>query len=449
MGARVVAAVCACVLVIGCGHSQDVVKPPKARAAIGPAHPLTERLFGARSVSFSFHCASKRMAAENQGPPGSSSRCTPVVGEPYYSLSLSGGGYRATLFHYGAVKRLNDIGRLGQVRMVCGVSGGSIVAATLVHRWKELQFDERGVATNLYDIVGKPIDELTSKTLDKGVAARNVLPAGAVSTTIAPTLDSVIFKGSRLSDLPGDGDSPLLVLGAVNYQTGRPWTFSRDYFGSGPVPAKTNDFLISQAVAASSAFPPVLGPIQFQFEVPPFPAFPNSLAFGIIDGKVLLVDGGVLDNNSLRYCATADVRYVSSASRSQESVIGASNWMSVVSRVVDLIHEESTDSQFRSTCARDGSVCWALRERYRIGSEFGLDEETVDLLGTGAQQPTRFKAMDVDMKCVLSIAGYLAAAESLRDNGGMEGSTDARLLRCDFDPEVRSAAEGDVALGGL
>src|SRR4051812_29906509 len=46
-------------------------------------------------------------------------------------LCLSGGGYRAALFHLGAVRRLNELGILSKVTTVSAVSGGSILAAHL------------------------------------------------------------------------------------------------------------------------------------------------------------------------------------------------------------------------------------------------------------------------------------------------------------------------------
>jgi hypothetical protein len=47
------------------------------------------------------------------------------------ALWLSGGGYRASLFHLGALTRLNELGILAQIGTVGAVSGGSIVAALL------------------------------------------------------------------------------------------------------------------------------------------------------------------------------------------------------------------------------------------------------------------------------------------------------------------------------
>src|SRR5882672_9715999 len=50
------------------------------------------------------------------------------------ALCLSGGGFRAALFHLGALRRLNELGILGRVDLVCSVSGGSILAAHLATR---------------------------------------------------------------------------------------------------------------------------------------------------------------------------------------------------------------------------------------------------------------------------------------------------------------------------
>lgn len=50
------------------------------------------------------------------------------------ALWLSGRGYRAALFHLGALTRLNELGMLAQIGTVGAVSGGSIVAALLATR---------------------------------------------------------------------------------------------------------------------------------------------------------------------------------------------------------------------------------------------------------------------------------------------------------------------------
>ncbi len=48
-------------------------------------------------------------------------------------LALSGGGFRATLFHLGSLTRLNELGWLRRLDIVTSVSGGSIIAGLLAH----------------------------------------------------------------------------------------------------------------------------------------------------------------------------------------------------------------------------------------------------------------------------------------------------------------------------
>src|SRR5438105_3118924 len=49
-------------------------------------------------------------------------------------LALSGGGYRAALFHLGGLRRLNELGILQQITTISSVSGGSIMSAHLATR---------------------------------------------------------------------------------------------------------------------------------------------------------------------------------------------------------------------------------------------------------------------------------------------------------------------------
>ena len=53
-------------------------------------------------------------------------------------LALSGGGFRATLFHVGSLLRINQAGLLPELKEVTSVSGGSIIAAYLGVNWSSL-----------------------------------------------------------------------------------------------------------------------------------------------------------------------------------------------------------------------------------------------------------------------------------------------------------------------
>ncbi|MBB4437501.1 putative acylesterase/phospholipase RssA [Rhizobium leguminosarum] len=62
-------------------------------------------------------------------------------------LCLSGGGYRAMLFHAGSLARLNEAGLLAKLDMISSVSGGSIASGLLAYVWPRLIF-ENEVAVN-------------------------------------------------------------------------------------------------------------------------------------------------------------------------------------------------------------------------------------------------------------------------------------------------------------
>ena len=71
---------------------------------------------------------------------------------PGVGLCLSGGGYRAMLFHVGTIWRLNEAGLLPKLDRISSVSGGSITAGVLALGWPHLSFDGKGIASNLVDI---------------------------------------------------------------------------------------------------------------------------------------------------------------------------------------------------------------------------------------------------------------------------------------------------------
>src|SRR6476660_9412100 len=87
---------------------------------------------------------------------------------PGIALCLSGGGYRAMLFHLGTLWRLNEVGLLKSLVRISSVSGGSITAGALGLVWKSLLFDQNGVATNLTALVIDRVRRLAKVTIDEG-----------------------------------------------------------------------------------------------------------------------------------------------------------------------------------------------------------------------------------------------------------------------------------------
>jgi predicted acylesterase/phospholipase RssA len=50
-------------------------------------------------------------------------------------LALSGGGFRASIFHLGVIRRLEELGIMGDIDVVSTVSGGSIIGAYYLCQW--------------------------------------------------------------------------------------------------------------------------------------------------------------------------------------------------------------------------------------------------------------------------------------------------------------------------
>jgi len=74
-------------------------------------------------------------------------------------LWLCGDGYRAALFHLGALARLNELGLVAQIGTVAAVSGGSIAAALLATR---VRWPFQGTYGDWEERVGEPLRALAS-----------------------------------------------------------------------------------------------------------------------------------------------------------------------------------------------------------------------------------------------------------------------------------------------
>ncbi|HWN44778.1 MAG TPA: patatin-like phospholipase family protein, partial [Thermoanaerobaculia bacterium] len=84
--------------------------------------------------------------------------------EDCIALCLSGGGYRAMLFHVGVIWYLNDAGYLQKLARISSVSGGSITAGVLALAWPRLAVADRATAFRQH--VTGPLRKMASTTID-------------------------------------------------------------------------------------------------------------------------------------------------------------------------------------------------------------------------------------------------------------------------------------------
>ncbi len=92
--------------------------------------------------------------------------------EAGFGLALSGGGFRATLFHCGTLWRLNELGVLHQLARISSVSGGSITAGVLALKWKALTW-QGDVAANLVAEVIEPLRIFCRESIDEPAIVRD------------------------------------------------------------------------------------------------------------------------------------------------------------------------------------------------------------------------------------------------------------------------------------
>jgi len=336
--------------------------------------------------------------------------------EPGIALCLSGGGYRAMLFHAGCLWRINELGLLSKLNRISSVSGGSITAAVLGMNWgsASAQFVQSVIA---------PIRKMAATTVDEGAILGGIFLPGSISDHVAEKYEKVLFGNKTLQDLP---DQLRFVINATNVQSGVLMRFSKPYMRDYRVGQILNPKLpLSRAVAASSAFPPVLSPCEIKvsdyglrFEPA---ADGEDLHIEPYTTDLVLTDGGVYDNLGLE---TAWKRYdtiLVSDGGGHLAAEGkpAHDWARHSYRVLNLIN-----SQVRSLRVRQLIALFKAQERK--GCYWGIGQSATTYPAPGAlpcppqktaelaATPTRLKALDDTLQERLINWGYAVCDASLR-----------------------------------
>ena len=226
------------------------------------------------------------------------------------ALCLSGGGYRAALFHLGALTRLNELGVLSQIETLSTVSGGSILAGGLTN--VASSWPEPGVEVPDWNRrVANPLRTFTATDIRTGPLARRfLLPWNWTDGEVAVKgLARAYFDGltkRNLNELP---ERPRFIFCATDLVFGVNWVFDTggsvfpggragDYEAGyvAPMPRLT----VAQAVAASSCFPPMFDPMPMRRIAGRLEggAYAKEDRDDLVKG-ISLSDGGVYDNYGL------------------------------------------------------------------------------------------------------------------------------------------------------
>ena len=225
-----------------------------------------------------------------------------------FGLALSGGGFRATLYHLGLIRFLRDAGLLSKVTHITSVSGGSIMAAHLVLNWKrytgaEADFDE--AAAELVSFIQLDIRNRILRRFPLATPLgwmRRLIGKSNRKLTRAGLLElhyeKYLYGDVSLFELP---KTPKLHLLTTNLSEGCLCSFHRDgllmarshmHEGFRLDQIHTGLATVSMAVAASSAFPGFFPPLEL-----------GGADVGVTGGdfgRQAYTDGGVYDNLGVR-----------------------------------------------------------------------------------------------------------------------------------------------------
>ncbi|TCA23616.1 patatin-like phospholipase family protein [Rhizobium leguminosarum bv. viciae] len=353
-------------------------------------------------------------------------------------IAASGGGFRATLFHAGAFLRLAELRLLQQAKRISSVSGGSIATGLLGSLWSQLAADDFQSMKTVYV---DAILEFCRLKIDVVDAAKGMLPGTTAAIELVKSYDDHLFKGKTLQDLP---DGPRFVFCATNLQTGVLWRFSKPYAGDyvvGRIDQPT--FRIAEAVAGSSAFPPVLSPLILTAKDGSFRDWPHDDRDPEPDiksfrQKVILTDGGVYDNHGMEpIIKRLTTIFVSDggAPFTRNAKVG-DGWVDQLRRILDVTDNQVRALRRRSLIERfeagntipDETTLVATHSHARFGAYWGIDTnpekiEPENALSCSAKTAeklsnvaTRLTDLGEDISKQLVNWGYAVCDRSVRAN---------------------------------
>ncbi len=343
------------------------------------------------------------------------------------AVTLSGGGFRAMLFHLGFLWRFRDAGLLGRIDRMGSVSGGSITAGMLAVAWNHLDLNDQG--ESFRELVAQPILKLAGERVDilAGTLGRVPYLSGKWTRGI---YDEFLYKFARMADLP---KRPRFVFNATSMHSGKLVRINRDYIADWTTGSwSIGDLGVADAVAASSAFPPVLSPVVFELEDRTFTPFKQDEDSGRTPypppEQLFLTDGGVYDNLGIesvwKQCRTV---YVSDAGAAfNYSPEGHYTMVRQALQVTSIMQDQIGALRFRQILnafdAPAGSA--ERREGFMVSSDYLIKPPPAespafdpDHARRLAATPTRLTHLDPREARALVNWGYIATDHRIRSAG--------------------------------
>lgn len=183
----------------------------------------------------------------------------PDAEEVWVALAFSGGGHRASAFAAGVLAGLDatplaDGSTLAdRVRLIAAVSGGAVTAG-----WFALHGPDRMDEFRERYLLADAERYLRPDSFGASDIAREIAQGADVRDTLGRVLDETLFAGVRFADLARQG-RPQLHLVASDVAAAAPFVFDATTLGA--LCGDLGQLRLSDAVAASAAFPVIFAPV--------------------------------------------------------------------------------------------------------------------------------------------------------------------------------------------
>lgn len=354
-------------------------------------------------------------------------------------LALSGGGFRASLYHIGVLAKLAELDMLRKVEVISCVSGGSIIGAAYYLEVRHLlqTKPDQQISPQDYIHIVERLSENFLKGVQRNLRMRimsnlfqnwhmalsdNYSRTNRLGELYEKELFSLVKDGSekearwlnhlfihpRKADGTQDKDfqpkhhnwqrrakAPILILNATTLNTGHNWQFTASWMGEPPSGIQTIDanyrlrrMYNKTDTSKGSGHEIRLGKAVAASSCVPA-MFPPIVLKDLYPGKIVkLVDGGVHDNQGISGLLDQDcaVLLVSDASgQMTENDQPTSNILPVYMRTSDILMERVRNEQFLDL--RNRLRAGMLRGLMFIHLKLDLEAKNIDWIDKGKSSP--------------------------------------------------------------
>ena len=366
-------------------------------------------------------------------------------------LALSGGGFRASLFHIGVLKRLAELNILRHIHVISTVSGGSIIGMYYYLELKKMLESTDNVelskgsyvalvskiekefsasiesnlrmlafmkypSTPLTEKLGELYQEKLFDNIDKNVRLMSEI-------AIEPKVNDKEYKEfiPQFHNFELENSVPRIIVNATLLNNGHNWQFTAKGMGEneymtdmsinknrpyefGSYSSDTS-VSIGQAVAASSAVPVLFDPIELELG----------------DEVFKLADGGLYDNMGLSSLVADECSHIivsDGSGQFKEDKKPSSFRLDVLGRVMGVLMNRTREGEYKMAKSLEELGVLKGLSIFHMETESSLDDELQEKL---AQVRTDLDAFHELESTGLVYAGYKICSDSFKEDDNSNG----------------------------